>query len=247
MNNILITGISGGLGRGLASKLLTDTSTTIIGTYNAGNENIFELAAKYPDRLRLQQCDLLQVNDFHAWISALVSTYGPLGGFVHCAGFDRLFPINMTKPKDLEELWKIHAQVPMLIISAFSKRKNHSDRASIVLISSQAAHEGAAGHTAYAAAKGALEGYLAPAAAELMAKNIRINILCLGLINTTMSQKWLEKLTTEQQQILTNSYPLGLGQVEDANGIISFLLSEDSRFINGQIVTADGGHSARKI
>ena len=46
---------------------------------------------------------------------------------------------------------------------------------------------------------------------------------------------------------LMESYPLGIGEVEDARNLIIFLLSNESRWINGQIVTADGGHSVRKV
>ena len=103
------------------------------------------------------------------------------------------------------------------------------------------------GHTAYAAAKGAIEGYLAPAAAELMEKVIRINEVCFAPIKTQMAAVWMDKLTEEGMNKLLESYPLGLGEVSDASSLICFLLSQEARFINGQIITADGGHSVRKI
>ena len=53
------------------------------------------------------------------------------------------------------------------------------------------------GHTAYAAAKGAIEGYLAPAAAELMEKGIRINEVCFAPVKTPMAAGWMGKLTEE--------------------------------------------------
>ena len=46
---------------------------------------------------------------------------------------------------------------------------------------------------------------------------------------------------------LLESYPLGIGEVEDAGNLICFLLSDKSRWINGQIITADGGHTVRKV
>ena len=133
------------------------------------------------------------------------------------------------------------------MIGALSKKANHAEGTSIVLITSQSAHEGAMGHTAYAAAKGAIEGYLAPAAAELMERGIRINEVCFAPIKTQMAAGWMDKLSEEGLRKLLKSYPLGMGEVRDASNLICFLLSDEARFINGQIITADGGHAVRKV
>lgn len=246
MRNILITGISGGIGKSVAQKLLA-TGSTIIGLDQTISDDIKEIADKYSEQLILHPCNLMNVDRLSAFIKDLVTEYGPIGGFVHCAGYDKMAPLHLTKIEDIENLWRIHALVPMLIIAVISKKKYHDERTSIVLISSQSAHEGAMGHTAYASAKGAIEGYLAPAAAELMEKGIRINAVCFAPINTPMAAGWMNKLTEEGRQKLLESYPLGISEASDASNLICFLLSEESRFINGQIITADGGHSVRKV
>ncbi len=246
MRNIVITGVSGGIGRAVAERLLAE-GNSVIGLDKVLGEEIRQAAEREPERLRLRECDLTDVGALPDLIKEMVSEYGPLGGFVHCAGFDRMVPLHLTKAEEIEALWRLHALVPMVMISAISRKKNHEEYTAIVLISSQSAHEGAMGHTAYAAAKGAVEGYLAPAAAELMEKGIRINEVCLAPVRTPMAAGWMEKLTEEGLRKLTESYPLGLGEPEDAAKLICFLLSEDSRWINGQIITADGGHAVRKV
>jgi NAD(P)-dependent dehydrogenase (short-subunit alcohol dehydrogenase family) len=246
MNNVLITGVSGGIGRGVAEKLLS-TGSSVIGLDRTIGEGIKETAENYPGKLFLYECDLMAVEGLSSLIKTLAEKHGPIGGFVHCAGFDKMAPLHLTKIEDIENLWRLHALVPMVMIAAISKKKNHSDGTSIVLITSQSAHEGAMGHTAYAAAKGAIEGYLAPAAAELMERGIRINEVCFAPIKTPMAAGWMSKLTDEGMQKLLESYPMGLGEVEDASNLICFLLSNESRFINGQVVTADGGHAVRKV
>lgn len=246
MENVLITGISGGIGKGVAEKLLSE-GTSVIGLDRTIKDGIKEVADRYPGKLMLHECDLMDSDSLSDLIKNLVAEYGPIGGFVHCAGFDKMMPLHLTKAEDIESLWRLHALTPMLMIAAISKKKNHSENTSIVLISSQSAHEGAMGHTAYAAAKGAIEGYLAPAAAELMEKGIRINEVCFGPVRTPMAAGWMDKLTDDSMQKLLESYPLGIGEVEDARNLICFLLSGESRWINGQIVTADGGHAVRKV
>ena len=246
MKNVIITGISGGIGKAVAEKLLAEGSS-VIGLDRTIKDEIKETAGKFPKRLNLHEADLMDVDKLGELIKALVAEHGPIGGFVHCAGFDKMAPLHLTKTEDIENLWRLHALVPMVMIAAISKRKNHDDNVSIVLISSQSAHEGAMGHTAYAAAKGAIEGYLAPAAAELMEKGIRINEVCFAPVKTPMAAGWMDKLTDEGMQKLLESYPLGIGEVEDASNLICFLLGRESKWINGQIITADGGHAVRKV
>ena len=246
MKNALITGISGGIGMAVAERLL-EGGSSVIGLSRSRNSRLERLREQYPDRLRLYEADLSAADSLPELIRQIVGENGPIGGFVHCAGYDKMAPLHLTKAEDIENLWRIHALTPMVMIAAISKKKNHAEGTGIVLISSQSAHEGAMGHTAYAAAKGAIEGFLAPAAAELMEKGIRINEVCFGPVKTAMASGWMDKLTEEGQKRLTESYPLGLGEAEDASALISFLLSPEARWINGQIITADGGHSVRKV
>ena len=246
MKNVLITGVSGGIGKGVAEQLLASGSI-VIGLDRTIRDEIRETAEHYPGQLVLQECDLMDIGQLQDLIKNLVADHGPIGGFVHCAGFDKMAPLHLSKVEDIENLWRLHALVPMVMIAAISKKKNHAEGTSIVLISSQSAHEGAMGHTAYAAAKGAIEGYLAPAAAELMEKGIRINEVCFAPVKTPMAAGWMDKLNEEGMKKLLESYPLGIGEVSDASNLICFLLSEESRWINGQIITADGGHAVRKV
>ena len=178
MKNIIITGVSGGIGRAVAEQLMEEGSS-VIGLDRVISDEIRAAAEQHPDLLRVREADLMAAEELGELVKSLVNEYGPVGGFVHCAGFDKMAPLHLTRIEDIENLWRLHALVPMVMIAAISKKKHHEEGAGIVLITSQSAHEGAMGHTAYAAAKGAVEGYLAPAAAELMEKGIRINEVCL--------------------------------------------------------------------
>ncbi len=246
MQNVLVTGITGGIGGAVAKQLLEEGST-VIGIDLELDERISLLANAYPESLSLHTFDLSNTDELPLVVKALVKEHGRIGGFVHCAGFDKMAPLHMAKAHDYESLWRIHALVPMLLIGAICKRPNHVERMGMVLISSQSAHEGAQGHAAYAAAKGAIEGFLAPAAAELMDKGIRLNEVCLAPIRTAMAMSWMDRLTDEDLAKLEASYPLGIGEPEDAARLICYLLSEDAHFINGQVITADGGHAVRKV
>ena len=154
MENVLITGISGGIGKSVAEKLL-DTGSSVIGLCRSSSTDLQDLTGKYKGKLYLYECDLMDVGSLQDIVKKIVAEHGSIGGFVHCAGLDKMAPLHLTKAEDFENLWRIHALVPMVMIAAISKKKNHTEKASVVLISSQSAHEGAMGHAAYGRARGA--------------------------------------------------------------------------------------------
>lgn len=186
-------------------------------------------------------CDLMTPDGFEQLTDRLKAKYDGVKGFVHCAGFDQMAPLGMIKNESVLRLVAIHAGFPIQFLGWMAKKGNHAESAAAVLISSLSAHEGAKGHVAYAAAKGAVEGLIAPAAAELASRGIRLNAVVLGIVQTEMALGWMSKLTSEQVQEIRDGYPLGLGRPEDAAKAIVFLLSEDARWITGQTLVCDGG------
>jgi len=240
---ILVTGASGGIGEALVHSLAAKDYSII-----ALGRNKEEFEDKFKD---LKQCvclsaDLNQLQKIPSLIKKVKSKYGKIRGMVHCAGFDKLGPLYLARIDDISALFNIHVMAPMLMCSQIAKKGNAAEGCAVVLISSLAAHEGAMGHTSYAAAKGALEGYLPSAAAELADRGIRINIVIPGVVKTRMSAGYLDKMDPEQKSALEKSYPLGLGEPEDVANAIVFLLSDDSKWITGQTLIIDGGHMCRK-
>ena len=77
----------------------------------------------------------------------------------------------------------------------------------------------------------------------LVGKGIRLNAVVLGVVETEMSQGWIKKLSPEQFTALGNDYPLGLGNPDAVADAIDFLLSPKARWIAGQTLVCDGGHS----
>ena len=199
---------------------------------------------KYPS-VKVFAKDLMQPNAPNELITEVVRECGSIRGFVHAAGFDRMELLHLAKEETLDRLFCIHAKAPILMCGRISKRGNFQENASFVMISSLSAHEGAIGHASYAAAKGALEGFIAPAAAELAKKKIRLNAVVLGVVKTPMSESWISNLDEAQTNALLSSYPMGLGIPSDVASMICFLLSKEAKWITGQKFILDGGHSIR--
>lgn len=238
----VVTGAAGGIGLAVVEKLQAAGEKVV-----AVDLNEDRLRGRFGDDPNVVgvSCDLTTQDGFGALTSAIKAKFAGVKGFVHAAGFDAMAPMGMISPEVAQKLFAIHAVFPMQFLGWMGKKTNHAPVASCVLISSLSAHEGAKGHVAYAAAKGGVEGFLRPAAAELVAKGIRLNAVVLGVVETEMSQSWIGKLSKEQEESLRRDYPLGLGKPEMVADVIMFLLSASAGWITGQTIVCDGGHSVR--
>lgn len=235
----VVTGAASGIGYAVAAKLLSMGRKVAAVDLNA--ERLKDRFGDNSDVLQIA-CDLTSTDGFKALTSGIKGSFDGVDGFVHAAGIDSMAPLGMISPEVMQRLFAIHAIFPLQFLGWMGKKMNHAPDSAAVLISSLSAHEGAKGHVAYAAVKGAVEGLLKPAAAELIDKGIRLNEVVLGVVETEMSQGWIKKLSQEQQDALRKDYPLGLGKPEDVADVICHLLSNSCRWIAGQTVVCDGGH-----
>lgn len=231
---IVVTGAAGGIGHAVAKKLVARGERVV-----AVDLNGEKLATVFGETKEAETiaCDLAS----DAGFEELVSRLGAIKGFVHAAGFDAMAPLGMIGTDVMQRLFVIHAVFPVRFLGWMAKKANHAPDAAAVLITSLSTHEGAKGHVAYAAAKGAVEGMLKPAAAELLEKGIRLNAVALGVVDTEMSRGWMGKLPADRIEALKREYPLGLGDPERVADIVCFLLSPGSGWIAGQTIVANGG------
>ena len=236
----VVTGACGGIGRAVVARLVARGARVL-----AIGRDCDRLADAYWDQpdVDVFACDVSTPEGMEALAATVKKRFDGAEGFVHAAGFDAVAPISMVRADDMQRLFALHAAFPLRFLGWMSKRGNHAPQSSAVLVSSLAAHEGAKGHAAYAAAKGAVEGFLKPAAAELADKGLRLNAVVLGIVETDMSRSWLKKLAPPQLDALRASYPFGFGSPAAAAAAIDFLLSPGAAWITGQTLVCDGGHS----
>ncbi len=241
---IIITGASSGIGKATAEKLLDEGYKVVLTSRNKDKlEKVFN---RFNSNILIVPFDLSKIEKLDEYVEKIIKTTGPISGFVHCAGIRTTIPLNFIKLDNILSLFTINTFSAIRLISLLSKSKNYNhDGASFVLISSIAAHEGAKGVALYASTKGALEGFLTPAASELIAKNIRINIVVPGIIETEMIQDFFKNLTDPQIEAFKKSYPLGIGKPEYIANFIHYLVSDKAKWITGQKFILDGGHLIR--
>lgn len=173
-------------------------------------------------------------------VKSIANLYGPIDGFVHCVGIRCRRPINMLTPEVVENVMHINYGSFIELTRSISKKGNHNPGLSIVAISSISANTGGATVTAYAASKAAIDGAVRCLARELASKQIRLNTLQPGQVNTPAYAAMLEN-SSGKDPVLERQY-LGLCEPRDIAEMIIFLLSDRSKRITGASLPVDGGY-----
>ncbi len=242
--NILVTGASSGIGKGIAIYLSKVGANIIMAARNEGKlkETFNELE---PGNHSYYLIDLNNLDEIEDMIDNICSDGRKLNGIVHSAGISSTIPIQYIKLDSLKSIMSVNFYSFVELVKHFSKRKYSDNGGSIVAISSISSKVGARGLAAYCASKGALESSIRPMALELAAKNIRINSIAPGMIKSQIYDGLIELVNNKDFETdLKKRQILGLGKPEDVASVAAFLLSDSSKFITGTSITVDGGYLA---
>lgn len=229
MRNILVVGGSTGIGKSLVDQLVS-SGENVIATYNRTEP---ESHSERFHKLNVldQELDLSFVPDV-------------LDGLVYCPGSINLLPFHRIKPQAFLDDYDLQVVGAIRVLQGLLKNLKKSDLASVVLFSTVAVQSGYNFHSQVAASKGAIEGLTRSLAAELAPK-VRINTIAPSLTQTPLA----DRLLNSEEKIEANAqrHPLQrIGQPEDMANMASFLLSDESSWITGQIMKVDGGASTVK-
>ncbi|MDP3469440.1 MAG: SDR family oxidoreductase [Daejeonella sp.] len=225
--NILVVGGSSGIGL----KLVNMLSTLGAQVYNASRTK----SEDWPDGLIHIPVDVLTNLD-------LIAEQLPdnLHGLVYAVGSINLKPFSRYTEDDFIQDYRLNVTGAARSIQLAYRSLKNSGVASIVLISSVAAKTGMPYHASIAAAKGGVESLALSLAAEFASQNIRVNVVAPSLTDTSLAGNLLN--TPEKREASAKRHPLGrIGKPEDIASAISFLLSDESGWISGQVLGIDGG------
>lgn len=226
--HILIVGASSGIGLATA-RLLAQLGARL---YTASRHLSPELAELGTTFLPLDATQPLG--------PALEALPDVLHGVVYCPGSIRLRPFERIAPDDFRADFEVNVMGAVQVLQATMKRLKKANGASVVLFSTVAAETGMTFHTSVATAKAAVEGLTRALAAEYAASNIRINAVAPSLTNTSLAAALLS--SPEKIEAGAKRHPLQrIGQPQDVAYMASFLLSDHSSFITGQVHAVDGG------
>jgi len=225
--NILVVGGSSGIGLAVVKALAIAGAQVYNLSRKAGE--------KLPAGIMHRNFDVLDPN-------ASIESFLPenLDGLVYSVGSITLKPFNRVTADDLLNDYKINVAGAVRVIQLALPALKRSGNASVVLISSVAAGVGMGFHASIAAAKGAINGLTLSLAAEFAPIKIRVNAVAPSLTDTPLAASLLN--SPERREASATRHPLGrVGTPEDISDAISFLLSDKSTWVTGQIIGIDGG------
>jgi NAD(P)-dependent dehydrogenase (short-subunit alcohol dehydrogenase family) len=239
---ILITGASSGIGE--ATAIACDQQGAQLLLLGRNEERLRGTLGKLSSKKhRVLAVDLTNFEDLTQQLSVFLEDVKSIDGVVHAAGITATYPFKLFKPEQLDAILKINVQATFYVTKLLLKKLN-KEGASLVFISSIMASLGEKAKTMYAMSKGAVSAGAKSLAIEFASKNIRVNSIAPGIVNTPMTANASYKKNDVLLAKTLEKYPLGFGEPEDVAHSCIFLLSDASKWITGTEITIDGGYSA---
>lgn len=235
---ILVTGASSGIGRAIAIECSKMGASVIITARS--EERLQEtLREMEGEQNKLIVADLSIDED----IENLANEMPALDGVVHCAGFTIPKPFNFLSKDDVDAVMKVNFSTPVFLTQKLLKSKKINKKASIVFISSiSGVYVSSVAGSLYSASKGAVNGIVKGMAIELAAKQIRVNSVNPGMIETYIFSAGI--ISEEQLNEDKKKYPLKrYGKPEEVAYAVIYLLSEASSWTTGSNILIDGGYT----
>jgi len=243
--NIIITGASSGIGRQCAITFSQFGANIILVARN--KEKLEQTLNKLNkgNHITFVQ-DLTKYDKLEEIVATAVKNIGRISGFVHSAGTEMILPLKGMQPSYYEKMFAINVIAGFEIAKIISKKKYLDEKgASFVFISSVMGILGQPGRVGYCSSKGALISGVKAMSLELAKKNIRVNCILPGVVETEMSNEMFQRLSEESKKEIIDMHPLGLGKPEDIANASAFLLSDAAKWMTGSNLIIDGGYSAR--
>ena len=184
------------------------------------------------------QCDVADTERVAAYVGEVKDAFGGLDYLVNNAGITRDQLILRMKEDDWDAVIDTNLKGAWNFCKAALRPIMKSEHGSIVNISSISGVVGMLGQSNYSASKAGMIGLTKSLAKEVASRNITVNAVALGLVETEMASE----MNAEYREKILAQIPLGrLGTVQESAEIVCFLLSNSARYITGQVIQADGG------
>jgi len=236
----IVTGGSRGIGEGIVRRLCAD-GYRVHATYRSNQERAEAIAKEIEaagGSVVFRNADVSQEESAQKLIDAVVEQDGRVDALVNNAGITRDGLIMRMSAEDWNDVIQTNLTGVFYLCKAVSRVMMRQRVGRIVNLGSIVGLSGNAGQVNYSSAKAGLVGLTKSLAKELASRNVLVNCVAPGYVDTDMTQK----LTEEQRKAFTEFIPLGRSaSVEEISGVISFLLSHDASYITGQVINVDGG------
>lgn len=243
MQVAIVTGATGGIGFGCATKL-AESGMAVLAT-GRDERKLARLAEAIgdPDRVATLAVDLVHDDAPRQIVDAAVARWNRIDFLVNAAGIGSPKPLHETDDESLDHFLGLMLRAPFRLVREVLPHLQPGS--GIVNITSTFAVVGGMRGGAYSAAKGGLTAMTTHIACQYGSQGIRCNAVAPGVIQTAMTEHRLEDERFRRINVEMTPHQR-LGTVDDVAGTVAFLCSPGGAFINGQTIVVDGGWSATR-
>jgi len=238
----IVTGASRGIGRAIAERLAQNGAAVVI-NYASAEAQARNVEADITSRggqAAVVRADVSRIADIRSLFRSCMDRFGRVDILVNNAAAFIAKPLADTTERDFDEIFALNARGAFFAMQEAARLL--SDGGRIINISSSATTVGFAGLSVYLGSKAALEQFTLVCANELGPRGITVNTVAAGPTETRMLESLLQTWPSEAKASLVKRIPLGrLGEPRDVADIVAFLASQESRWLTGQFIRADGG------
>jgi 3-oxoacyl-[acyl-carrier protein] reductase len=241
--NAIVTGMSkggGGIGRAIALALAAQGANVAVSGHSsaAAAESVAEEIRALGRSAIAAQCDVSSSEQVEQFVSQVLTSWGSLDIVVNNAGVTRDALVMRMSEDDWDRVLDTNLKGTFLVTRAALKPMMKQRRGKIVNITSVIGLIANPGQANYSASKAGLIGFTRTTAKEVASRNIQVNAVAPGFIETAMT----DALKEEHRQGILQRIPAGrLGSPDDIANAVVFLSSPLSDYITGQVLTVDGG------
>ena len=237
---VLITGGTRGIGKSVAERFAKEGYNLVLNyvSENTDIESIKNNFKEYGNEVLILKADVSKFDECENLVKETISKFGKIDVLVNNAGITKDGLIAMMKEEAFDRVIDINLKGTFNMTRNVVPYMMKKRCGNIVNISSVVGVAGNAGQSNYAASKAGIIGFTKSLAKELSARNIRVNAVAPGFIDTDMTSV----LTDKVKENIYAQIPLKrMGDAKEVANVVYFLSNDESSYITGQVINVDGG------
>ncbi|MDB4743562.1 SDR family oxidoreductase [Planctomicrobium sp.] len=229
---VVITGVNDrGIGGAIAERLANEGASLAL-LWKDCPKRLFKRLTKQSHPFIEIECDVTQQASVKNAISGVVSHYGHINTLINNAGVEHSANLEETSDDDWQQVIDVNLTGSMRVIREVLPHLVDGDGA-IINLASVLGIAGCGGFPAYSATKAGIIGLSQSIAMELAPRGIRSVCVAPALVHTPMTHKYVKEMTSESEEQIKQSHPLGVGTPQDVAAAVAFVASPEARWITG--------------
>ncbi len=242
----LITGASSGIGAAIAARLAAEGASVML--FARREHCLKELVEKFKGngwKASYFSGDVTNENNVKECVQLCLDQNNAIDVLVNNAGIELVRPLAMTACDEWKQLLDINLGGAIRFMQCVQRFMAQSLRGgTIINVSSISGLVGVPGLSIYSMTKGGLISLTRSMALEIASRNIRVNVIAAGMVETDLTKRLFAKLSNQQVEHIKQMHPLGLGTPDDIAAGVAYLASDEARWITGTVLVIDGGYTA---